>query len=199
MRKSAGDRLPAFTEEEKVMMKGSADFFALNNYFSCLAEHREKKENLDDAGTNSYWNDRDADTSYSEEWKRTDNTWPIVPEGLHDLLVYIQNNYLKDTTLPIFITENGVVVDEPTITQSLNDFKRIDFITLHLKAVEQAIADGANVKRYFYWTLLDDFEWGAGFIARFGLTRVDFGKDPKRTPKGSLEWYANLIKANGNQ
>jgi len=176
------------------MLKGSADFFALNNYFSCIAKHRNNSPNLH----KSYWDDRDADTEFDQTKEFTDNGWPIVPEGMHDLVMYIQNEYLKDSGKPIFISENGVVVEENTIQDSMNDYKRIDFIIKHLKALEQAILEGVNVKAYFYWTLLDDFEWGAGFEARFGLTRIDFGENPKRTPKLSMKWYAELIKNNGN-
>ncbi len=196
MKDRVGKRMPQFTEEEKKMLKGSADFFALNNYFSCIAYARNKTATA--PVEESYWEDRNADTSYGD-WNKTDNGWPIVPQGLHDLLIYIQQNYLKGTKMPIFITENGIVIDEKSPQESQADFKRIDFVTKHLKAVEQAIFEGANVTRYFYWSLIDDFEWGGGYLAKFGLTRVEFGKAPKRSPRGSLRWYARMIHAFGAQ
>ena len=194
MKDIVGDRLPKFTDEERSLVKGSADFFAVNHYFSYLAEPLEDTKKERSKEGKSYWNDRNVNVTFHEDWRMTDGGWPIVPQGMHDILMYIQNTYLKGTSIPILITENGIVVSEKNTQESLNDFKRIEFMSLYIKAVEQAILDGANVKRYFYWALLDDFEWGPELEVRFGLIRVDFWKDPKRTPKGSLAWYADLIR-----
>jgi beta-glucosidase len=125
----------------------------------------------------------------------TDMGWPITPEGLTDLLVRVHNDWpeVKD----IAITENGVAyVDAPDENNVVNDFRRVGYINDHVSAVGAAIQAGVPVKSYYYWSLLDNFEWAEGYAKRFGLVYVNF-ETLQRTPKLSATVYSNIIKTNG--
>ncbi len=191
MRARLGDRLPRFSPEEQQLVKGSADFFAFNHYSSSLCEDGESKKCA------GFWCDRNISTSYKSEWKTTDMGWAIVPEGLRDILVYIHKKYARDAKIPIMVAENGMANKEPTQKEAENDQKRIDYMKSYLANVELAASvDQVNVTAYFAWSLLDNFEWTAGFTKRFGLVRVELGDVPKRIPKKSFFWYRDFIAAN---
>ena len=191
MKKRVGDRLPQFTEEEKVLLKGSADFFALNHYSSSLCEDGEGGDDK------NYWADRNVKTSYKPEWKTTDMGWAIVPEGIRDLITEINTRYLSETKMPLYVTENGMANKEPTAKEAKDDQPRIDYLSAYLANVESAIVDhGVNVQGYFVWSLIDNFEWKEGFSKRFGIVRIEFTKDPERIPKASYNWYKEFIKNN---
>ena len=84
--------------------------------------------------------------------------------------------------------------DKPDAAGDIADTARIDYLTRYIEAMHQAIADGADVRGYFVWSLLDNFEWGSGYGVRFGLVYVDYPTQ-KRIPKASFRWYADLIKS----
>ena len=111
--------------------------------------------------------------------------WEIYPDGLHHILRWLKADFTGD--LPLYITENGIACDDQLQNGEINDTQRIAYIDQHLNAVLRAIQDGVNVAGYFYWSLLDNFEWAQGYEKRFGLIHVDFDTQ-KRTPKAS--WYA---------
>jgi beta-glucosidase len=107
--------------------------------------------------------------------------WPVVPEGLYDLLTGLKERY--GTALPpIHITENGC-----STSDGVHDPERISYLDGHLRAVHRAIGAGVDVRGYFVWSLLDNFEWAEGYHQRFGLVRVDFDT-LRRTPKDSFTW-----------
>ena len=130
-----------------------------------------------------------------EGYPVTDFDWPVVPDGLRDLLVMMSHEY--DGVLPpVFITENGCAYDdEPDAGGRVADRRRIDYIDGHLRAVGQAIEAGVDVRGYFTWSLLDNFEWAEGYTKRFGLVHVDYATQ-RRTPKDSYAWYAATITEN---
>lgn len=113
----------------------------------------------------------------------SDLGWPINPYGLYNVLMSA-----KKYNLPIYILENGVA--------DAQDQYRASFIKEHLKMVHRAIQDGCDIKGYFYWSLLDNFEWDKGFTPRFGLYTVDY-PSLKRQPRPSSKVYANICKNNG--
>ncbi|MBJ7477884.1 GH1 family beta-glucosidase [Rhodococcus sp. (in: high G+C Gram-positive bacteria)] len=122
----------------------------------------------------------------------TDFGWPIVPEGLGEILRTFQARF-GDALPPIYITESGCSFhDAPDAAGVVEDEARIDYHDAHLRALRSAIDDGVDVRGYFVWSLLDNFEWAAGYKERFGLVHVDFDTQ-KRTPKASFEWYRALI------
>lgn len=111
--------------------------------------------------------------------------WEIYPEGLHHFITWANENYSKD--LPIHITENGMASAKPNDGTIDKDPDRVMFIDQHMKEIHRAIADGAPVKSYFIWSLMDNYEWAAGYDQRFGLVHVDF-ESLTRTSKAS--WHA---------
>ena len=151
--------------------KKTHDFLGINYYFNSYVGVYGKKRlpSIIDASVIK----KDA----------SDMGWEIRPEGLFDVLMD-----MSDYNIPIYITENGIA--------SSNDDRRIRFLLTFLTQVYQAIASGAPVKGYFFWSLLDNYEWTEGFNARFGLVEVDF-ESQKRTPKPSSYLYREIIKHNG--
>jgi len=130
-----------------------------------------------------------------EGYPLTDFGWPVVPEGLRDLLVMMDHDYDK-LLPPVFVTENGCAYDEdPQADGRIPDRRRIDFLDGHLRAVGQAIEAGVDVRGYLTWSLLDNFEWAEGYTKRFGLVHVDY-ETQRRTPKDSYDWYARMIAEN---
>ena len=94
--------------------------------------------------------------------------------------------------MPIFVTENGMAWDDHVENGSVYDPVRLKFVSDHILAAKQAIADGANVHGFFYWSLLDNYEWAFGYEKRFGMVHVDFDT-LKRTPKASYEALKTAI------
>jgi beta-glucosidase len=118
--------------------------------------------------------------------------WPIEPHGLYDQLIRLRDGYGNPD---VYITENGAAFDDrPGPDGEVDDTARIDFLRQHLEAARRAIADGAHLKGYFVWSLLDNFEWANGYSKRFGVVRVDYAS-LKRTPKTSYHWLARQMKA----
>lgn len=116
--------------------------------------------------------------------KQSDMGWEIYPQGLYNFLMCV-----KQYNKPVFITENGIA--------DARDKHRAEFIREHIAAINRAISHGANVKGYFYWSLLDNLEWNKGFWPKFGLAEVDRLDDFCRTVRKSAEVYAQIAKNNG--
>jgi beta-glucosidase len=112
--------------------------------------------------------------------------WPVVPSGLYDLLTGLRDTY-GDRLPPVYITENGCSTDDV-----LDDRFRVDYLDGHLRAVHRAMADGVDVRGYFVWSLLDNFEWAEGYSQRFGLVRVDF-ETQERMPRSSYRWLRGVL------
>ena len=115
--------------------------------------------------------------------------WPIVPEALTELLVRVKRDY---GNLPLLVTENGAAFDDHVNGGTVDDEPRIDFLRRHIEAIDQARAQGVDVRGYYVWSLLDNFEWEWGYGKRFGLVYVDY-QTQRRIPKRSALWYRDLI------
>ena len=115
--------------------------------------------------------------------------------SLEDLLVRIHQDW---PSIPdIAITENGAAYDDaPDENGQVNDERRVDYLVSHLDAVSRAIDKGVPVKAYYYWSLLDNFEWAEGYVKRFGIVYVNF-ETLQRIPKLSASVYSKVIKTNG--
>jgi beta-glucosidase len=121
----------------------------------------------------------------------TDFGWPVVPDGLRELVVHLKATY-GDSLPQIHITENGCSYgDGPDASGRVPDTLRIEFLDGHLRSLRQAIDQGVDVGGYFCWSLLDNFEWAEGYRQRFGLVHVDY-ESQVRTPKDSFHWYAEV-------
>ena len=118
--------------------------------------------------------------------------WPVAPDGLHELLLWLRHRY-GEALPPVHVTENGCSYPDVIAPDGrCHDPERIAYLDGHLRAVRAAMDDGVDVRGYFVWSLLDNFEWAEGFTKRFGLVHVDF-ETQVRTPKSSYAWYRDLI------
>ncbi|WP_042438999.1 GH1 family beta-glucosidase [Streptacidiphilus albus] len=126
-----------------------------------------------------------------EDYPRTAFGWPVVPEALTELLVGFAERY-GDALPPVHITESGCSQPDEPVDGEVLDQARIDYLRSHIDAVAEAVARGVDVRAYFTWSLLDNFEWAEGFHQRFGLVHVDFATQ-LRTPKASYAWYRDRI------
>lgn len=120
---------------------------------------------------------------------RTDIGWEIYPKALNELLVSLNEKY---TLPPIYITENGAAIDDKIVEGVVNDTDRIEYYQLHLNAINDAIEHGVDIKGYFAWSLMDNFEWAEGYLKRFGIVYVDYDSQV-RTIKNSGLAYKALI------
>ncbi len=120
--------------------------------------------------------------------------WPIVPEGLTELLVRVARDY---GPLPLFVTENGAAFhDYVDPDGEVQDPERVAYLEAHFRAAHAAIAEGVDLRGYFVWSFLDNFEWAEGYSKRFGIVYVDYGTQ-RRIPKHSARWYSRVVAANG--
>lgn len=119
----------------------------------------------------------------------TDFGWPVVPEALTELLTGFRDRY-GDRLPPVVITENGCSYE------GADDQERIAYLDGHIRALHRAVEAGTDVRGYFVWSLLDNFEWAEGYARRFGLVHVDY-TTLQRTPKASYAWLRDLLRARG--
>ncbi|MFC9095498.1 GH1 family beta-glucosidase [Streptomyces sp. NPDC057072] len=117
----------------------------------------------------------------------TDFGWPVVPEALTELLTGFAGRY-GDRLPPLLITENGCSYE------GVDDQERIAYLDGHIRALHRAVEAGVDVRGYFVWSLLDNFEWAEGYARRFGLVHTDF-ETLERTPKASYTWLRDLLRA----
>jgi beta-glucosidase len=119
--------------------------------------------------------------------------WPVSSDGLHQLLTWLVSTY--PGLPPVYITENGRASDDVvTPDGQVHDPERINYVDNHLAAVRRAMADGVDVRGYYYWSLMDNFEWAEGYSKRFGLVYVDYATQ-QRIAKDSFSWFRDLIRS----
>jgi beta-glucosidase len=120
--------------------------------------------------------------------------WPVVPDGLREILVRLRDDY-GDALPPVLVTENGCAYDDvPDEAGEVHDPQRVAYLDAHLRAIGDAITQGVDVRGYYTWSLMDNFEWAEGYTKRFGLVHVDYPTQ-RRTRKDSFRWYAALCAA----
>jgi len=125
---------------------------------------------------------------------KTQMGWDIYPEGLAGVLHWLDETFTSE--LPLYVTENGMAWDDAVKDGKVDDPERISYISGHLQQVQTAIAKGCNVNGYFYWSMLDNYEWAFGYEKRFGFVHVDF-ETLQRTPKASYYFMKELAKSGG--
>jgi beta-glucosidase len=160
---------------------------------------------IDGLGVNFYnpagvgeasWSPLPYDMRLLDGYPMTYFGWPVVPDSLRQLLVSLRSRYGASLP-PIDITENGACYqDLPGADGSIVDSERIAYLDSHTRAMAAAVAEGVDVRSYFAWSLMDNFEWAEGYSKRFGLVHVDF-ETLTRTPKASFGWYRDLIAGRG--
>ena len=124
---------------------------------------------------------------------RTSFDWEINPQVFRDLLLWLHQDYRCP---PIYITENGAYFDDALSEDGkVHDDRRIEFLDGYIHAMWEAVNQGVDIRGYFVWSFLDNFEWACGYRPTFGLVKVDF-KNQTRLPKDSFYWYRDLIQRN---
>ena len=174
-----GAAAPKAAPGDMEMMKAPLDFYGVNIYNGTLLR----------AGAGG----RIEMLPRRPGYDKTQLDWPVEPESLRFGPRWLHERY----KLPVYITENGLsAMDWVHLDGKVHDPQRIDFTTRYLRALRRGIEEGADVRGYFHWSLLDNFEWENGYRQRFGLIHVDYATQ-KRTPKDSFEWYRGVIASNG--
>lgn len=124
----------------------------------------------------------------------TEMGWAVDPTGLREILVRIATDY---PGTPIMVTENGAAYPDIVDGEGrVDDPQRVEYLSGHLRAAHAAISDGVDLRGYFVWSLLDNFEWALGYRKRFGLIHVDYATQ-RRTLKSSAHWYRRVISTGG--
>jgi beta-glucosidase len=132
--------------------------------------------------------------SVSRGLPATEMGWEIDPQGLYDVLARIHREY---PPIPLYVTENGAAfADRPGPDGAVADPQRVEYLDSHFRIARRAIDDGIDLRGYFVWTLIDNFEWAWGFAKRFGLVYVDYPTQ-RRIPKDSARWFAEVTRRNG--
>jgi beta-glucosidase len=171
-----GANMARVEEGDLDAIRAPIDFLGVNNYSRNLVQADPDGGPAIDV--------RQPDAQY------TDMDWEVYPDGIHDLLVRIGNDYAPRA---LYITENGAAFpDVRGHDGSVRDPERRDYLEEHIAAVGRAVEAGVPVKGYFVWTLMDNFEWAWGYWKRFGLVYVDY-PTLERVPKGSFYWYRDFI------
>jgi beta-glucosidase/6-phospho-beta-glucosidase/beta-galactosidase len=186
------DILVPLTPDDKARLKGSADFLGLNHYHTVQArpaDHHLQDGGafIDEARIMEYKPDTPLVRAYGNN---------CIPEGLERTLLWMHDVYAG---MPVYVTENGLSGRTLSDEEQIEDTFRVEHYCGFIAACERAIDKGADVRGFFAWSLMDNFEWGAGYRSRFGLTHVDFDT-LRRTPKKSFRFYRDLIaRATGGQ
>jgi beta-glucosidase len=188
MRALLRDKQPRFTADERALLKGSADFLGLNHY------HTHQVWAPTGAERESPFVERQlfAETEEFGE-PRSVMGWVFLPWGMTKMLTWLHETY---PGVPIYVMENGYPLARASKAESLDDQPRVEHYRTYLAACHEAMAAGADVRGFFAWTLMDNFEWGLGYSVNLGLHHVDFATG-ERTPKASARFYRQVIAQNG--
>jgi beta-glucosidase len=179
-----GVRIPV-EDGDLAVISAPIDVLGINFYFSSFLS------GVDNAGNRFDAAGAPVERPVTTGRPVTAMNWEIVPEGFTDLLVRLGRDY---PGIPMVVTENGAAFnDVPDENGSVADENRIAYLSAHIAAVARARQLGADVRGYFAWSLMDNFEWSYGYAKRFGLIRVDYATQ-ERTPKSSARWYRDLIR-----
>ncbi|MEX0750612.1 MAG: family 1 glycosylhydrolase, partial [Dehalococcoidia bacterium] len=184
-----GEYPRAYVEQERVLdrmdirsgdmelVKEPLDFIGVNLYQRSIVAHSENDRNIGARQTPG-------------PGPRTDFNWEVWPAAIYQMLMRVHRDYAG---VPIYVTENGCSYgDRPDAAGRVRDDRRIEFLDGFIGQVGRAMAEGADIRGYYLWTLIDNFEWAMGYSQRFGIIDVDH-KTQRRTVKDSGYWYRDLI------
>jgi beta-glucosidase len=181
-----GDRFPAVDARDLEMIAAPIDFLGINYYYPAFVRAAPT-----DAEPLGFANLSPAELA-AAGYEITEMGWPVVPDGLSELLTRIHRDYAPPA---IYITENGAAFADQIVSGTVDDPRRVAYLHGHLNAARQAIAAGVPLRGYFLWSLMDNFEWAFGYSKRFGIVYIDYGTQA-RIPKSSAAWYRRVIAAN---
>ena len=175
-----GNQVPEHDPADLKIMAQALDFFAMNTYQGNLV-----RAGADGKPQTVAWPQGNPHTAF---W-----VFDVVPQALY----WGPRWYHERYKLPIYVTENGMsLTDWVALDGRVDDPQRIDYLRRYLRELARAAGEGVDIRGYFAWSLLDNFEWAEGYRERFGLVHVDFATQ-QRTPKRSFDWYRETIRANG--
>ncbi|GGQ02048.1 GH1 family beta-glucosidase [Streptomyces mutabilis] len=178
------------------LIRQPIDAVCLNYYTPTVvsaadADKRAPRADGHGESDHSPWPAADDVAFHQPPGERTEMGWSVDPTGLHEL---IMRYHREAPGLPLYISENGAAYDDkPGADGTVHDPERVAYLDGHLRAVRRAIADGADVRGYYLWSLLDNFEWAYGYEKRFGAVYVDYASQ-QRTPKSSALWYGRAAR-----
>ena len=190
------DRFGHVRDGDLELVNAPIDLLGVNNY---SVSHVSARANVDGSATGpsargTIQPDIDAAMANPPGLPVTAMNWPIEPDGLGDLLVSLHDEY--PGLPPVYITENGAAFhDYANPEGEVNDPERIDYLRGYLAGIHRAVESGVDVRGYFCWSFLDNFEWAEGYSKRFGLVHVDYPTQT-RTIKASGRWYGELARSN---
>jgi beta-glucosidase len=183
MQEIFGEAWPEWSDEDMRLIKQPIDFVGINYYTRKVEQHDPDFLPLR------------AKHVPQPEHTHTETHWEVYPEALTKALMWVTERYGKPA---IYITENGAAFYDPphTIDGKIEDPLRVEYFRQHLRAAHEAMKKGANVRGYYAWSLLDNYEWAHGYSKRFGIVHVDFSTQ-QRTIKSSGRYYASVIASKG--
>ncbi|KDP39385.1 hypothetical protein JCGZ_01142 [Jatropha curcas] len=197
MRQIVGERLPTFSVEEKRKLKNKLDFIGINHYSTLYAKDcmfSPCNSSTDLLADSFVYNTGDRDGNLIGK-PTAMPTFYVVPNSMEKIVMYFKDRY---NNTPMFITENGYAQpNSGDIKEMLSDAGRIEYMEGYLTSLAAAIRKGADVRGYFGWSLIDNFEWSYGYSICFGLYHVD-RTTLKRTPKQSALWFQQFLRNNNN-
>ena len=178
-----GAAWPAFPARDLELIHQPIDFLGINYYTRSVVRNDPDSPPVRASAV------RQAGSTY------TATGWEVHPPGLTRVLKWVKEHY---GDLPLYITENGAAFDDPprVVGARIEDPARVHYYREHLLAAREAIRRGVDLRGYFAWSLLDNYEWSQGYSKRFGLVHVDF-QTQRRTPKASAHYYRDVIRSNG--
>ena len=178
-----GEAWPRWPADDFAVIRQPIDFLGINYYTRSVTRFDPRA-----------WPLRAAPVPQKRA-THTETGWEVFAPGLTRVLTWVKERYGNP---PVYVTENGAAFFDPPALDGdrVADPLRVDYLRKHLAAVHAAIAEGVDVRGYFVWSLLDNFEWSAGYSKRFGIVHVDF-ETQTRTPKDSAAFYADVIASNG--
>ena len=183
LREIFGEAWPEWPDEDMRLIKQPIDFLGINYY-------TRKVERYDSERLPFH-----TKAVPQPDAMITEMNWEVYPEALTRILLWITERYGK---LPLYITENGAAFYDPPhpIDGKIEDPLRVEYYRQHLRAAHDAMKQGVNLRGYFAWSLLDNYEWAGGYSKRFGLVHVDYSSQ-QRTIKSSGRYYADVIRTRG--
>jgi beta-glucosidase len=183
MKEIFGEAWPVFPEHELRRIRQPLDFLGVNYYTRSVTKNDPASLPVR------------AGRVVQPQHAYTETDWEVYPQGLTDTLVWVKQRY---GDIPLYVTENGAAFYDPpsALADPHPDPFRVEYFREHLRAVHRAREQGVDLRGYFAWSLLDNFEWSLGYSKRFGIVHVDFASQ-KRTPKQSARFYGEVIRSRG--
>jgi beta-glucosidase len=178
-----GEAWPDFAAAEVEAIRAKIDFLGVNYYTRSVTRADPAAYPLR------------ARAVHQKRHTYTQTKWEVYPAGLTDTLLEVKARY---GDIPLYVTENGAAFYDPPTAEGgvLEDPLRVDYLRKHLRAAQRALEEGVDLRGYFVWSLLDNFEWSHGFSKRFGIVHVDY-ETQRRTPKASARFYSEVIRTRG--